>query len=175
MKEKRERKIVISFILALLITILGCLGGSAIVYADDSIITRVQWLHELVELFDMTVEADNYPDNYFSDISADDSYYRDIMVATEFGLVDVEEGYDMLPNNPVTREYAAYTMDICLGYALGENETYEFGDSTDFTSQDDAHFKAAQIAVNHNWISLTDGKFEPQKSLTPDRKRAYVF
>ena len=58
MKEKRERKIVISFILALLITILGCLGGSAIVYADDSIITRVQWLHELVELFDMTVEAD---------------------------------------------------------------------------------------------------------------------
>ena len=170
MKEKRERKIVISFILALLITILGCLGGSAIVYADDSIITRVQWLHELVELFDMTVEADNYPDNYFSDISADDSYYRDIMVATEFGLVDVEEGYDMLPNNPVTREYAAYTMDICLGYALGENETYEFGDSTDFTSQDDAHFKAAQIAVNHNWISLTDGKFEPQKSLTQTEK-----
>ena len=168
MKEKRERKNVISFILALLIAVLGSIGGASAVYAEDRTITRAQWLHELVELFDMTVEEDNYPDNYFSDISADDSYYRDIMVATEFGLVDVEAGYELLPDNPVTREYAAYTMDICLGYALGENETYEFNDSADFTNQDDTHLEAAQIAVNHNWIALTDGNFEPQKSLSQD-------
>ena len=170
MKEKRERKNVISFILALLIAVLGSIGGASAVYAEDSTITRAQWLHELVELFDMTVEEDNYPDNYFSDISADDSYYRDIMVATEFGLVDVEAGYELLPDNPVTREYAAYTMDICLGYALGENETYEFNDSADFTNQDDTHLEAAQVAVNHNWISLTDGNFEPQKSLSQAEK-----
>lgn len=170
MKEKRERKNVISFILALLIAVLGSIGGASAVYAEDRTITRAQWLHELVELFDMTVEEDNYPDNYFSDISADDSYYRDIMVATEFGLVDVEAGYELLPDNPVTREYAAYTMDICLGYALGENETYEFNDSADFTNQDDTHLEAAQIAVNHNWIALTDGNFEPQKSLSQTEK-----
>ena len=102
MKEKREIKNVISFILALLIAVLGSIGGASAVYAEDRTITRAQWLHELVELFDMTVEEDNYPDNYFSDISADDSYYRDIMVATEFGLVDVEAGYELLPDNPVT-------------------------------------------------------------------------
>ena len=78
--------------LFLMLTLAVFIMLPAKVRAADQIITRVQWLHDLTELFNMTVEEDNYPDNYFSDISEQDEYYRDVMVATEFGLVDVEAG-----------------------------------------------------------------------------------
>ena len=37
-------------------------------------ISRIDWVQELVTLFDLTVDEDNYPDNYYSDISTDDSF-----------------------------------------------------------------------------------------------------
>lgn len=50
-------------------------------------VTRSEWISRLVEAFSMTVESDdNMPDNYFSDISEDDSYYQDILLAVEFGV-----------------------------------------------------------------------------------------
>ena len=52
-------------------------------------ISRIDWVQELVTLFDLTVDEDNYPDNYYSDISTDDSFYRDVMVACEFGMIDL--------------------------------------------------------------------------------------
>lgn len=94
------------------------------VFAAEGEVTRIQWLQKLTETFDMTVEADNYPDNYYSDVSSDDSYYRDVMVATEFGLIDQEPGTELKPNEPATREFAAHTLNFCLGYELEEGATY---------------------------------------------------
>ena len=142
------------------------------VRAADQTITRVQWLHDLTELFNMTVEEDNYPDNYFSDISEQDEYYRDVMVATEFGLVDVEAGYELKPQEPVTREFAAYTMNMCMGYVLDQNASYTFSDKTDFEHQDDEHYQSAQVAINRGWISVSGGKFNPGANLTQTEKNA---
>ena len=137
-------------------------------------ISRVEWLHGLIGLFDMTVEEDNYPDNYFSDISSADSCYRDIMVATEFGLVDVEEGFDMRPDDPVTREFAAYTMNVCLGYVLEETDTYTFSDQDAFTYYGkeiaESYYQAAQVALKRGWMTLVNGTFAPQSNLTQDEK-----
>ena len=130
-------------------------------FAAESEVTRIQWLQKLTSTFNMTVEEDNYPDNYYSDISASDSFYRDVMIATEFGLIDVEPGEPLEPNAPVTREYAAHTLNFCLGYKLDEGSTYSFSDSESMTYADDA-----QIAVNRNWFALKDGKFMPEQAVT---------
>ena len=154
----------------ILLVLMAFLAVPYTVHAEETSITRVQWLHDLTELFDMTVEEDNYPDNYFSDISDKDEYYRDVMVATEFGLVDVEEGYELKPEEPVTREFAAYTMNVCMGYVAGENSSYSFSDTAAFEHQDEEHYQAAQAAVDHDWIALENGKFCPKQNLTEDEK-----
>ncbi|MGM9595314.1 MAG: leucine-rich repeat protein, partial [Oscillospiraceae bacterium] len=139
------------------------------VFAAEGEVTRIQWLQKLTETFDMTVEADNYPDNYYSDVSSDDSYYRDVMVATEFGLIDQEPGTELKPNEPATREFAAHTLNFCLGYELEEGTTYTFTDSAALTYADDA-----QIAVNRNWFALVDGKFMPEQAITNGEMTAMI-
>lgn len=140
----------------------------------ETTITRVQWLHELTDLFGMSVEKENYPDNYFSDINQDDEYYSDIMTATEIGLVDIEAGEKVRPTDPVTREFAVYTMNFCLGYTPNATDTYEFNDKSDFTHANDEnaekYFDAAQVAVEQGWLALQDNKFLPQKNLTLSEK-----
>ena len=76
-------------IIAIILTIILCLGlipaqvfaadsGSPEVTAEvlntttsDEMITRAQWISELVKLFEMSVESNQYPDNYFSDLTSD--------------------------------------------------------------------------------------------------------
>lgn len=118
-------------------------------------ITRAEWLHSLTETFNMTVEEDNYPDNYYSDISSLDSYYRDVMVAVEFGVIDLEAGEAFHPNDYTTRDFAASTLNFCLGYKL-DSEKYTFSDVSSTEHPSDA-----QIAINRGWFELENNKFEP--------------
>ncbi len=48
--------------------------------------------YDLTVMFDMTVEKDNMPDDYFSDVTSTHTYYKDIMMAAEFGVIDIEAG-----------------------------------------------------------------------------------
>ncbi len=123
-------------------------------------ITRAEWLHSLTETFNMTVEEDNYPDNYYSDISSSDSYYRDVMVAVEFGVIDLEAGEAFHPNDYTTRDFAASTLNFCLGYKL-DSEKYTFSDVSSTE-----HPLDAQIAINRGWFELENNKFEPTKYIT---------
>ncbi|MGN0476561.1 MAG: dockerin type I domain-containing protein [Ruminococcus sp.] len=123
-------------------------------------ITRVEWLHSLTETFNMTVEENNYPDNYYSDISSSDSYYRDVMVAVEFGVIDLEAGEAFYPNDYTTRDFAASTLNFCLGYKL-DSESYTFSDVS--STQ---HPADAQVAINRGWFELENNKFEPEKYIT---------
>lgn len=123
-------------------------------------ITRVKWLHSLTETFNMTVEENNYPDNYYSDISSSDSYYRDVMVAVEFGVIDLEAGEAFYPNDYTTRDFAASTLNFCLGYKL-DSESYTFSDVSSTE-----HPADAQVAINRGWFELENSKFEPEKYIT---------
>ena len=165
-----------NLIFIIIFTLLMVIAPLKIEAADmaETTITRVQWLHELTDLFGMSVEKENYPDNYFSDINQDDEYYSDIMTATEIGLVDIEAGEKVRPTDPVTREFAVYTMNFCLGYTPNATDTYEFNDKSDFTHANDEnaekYFDAAQVAVEQGWLALQDNKFLPQKNLTLSEK-----
>ena len=123
-------------------------------------VTRIAWIQGLVAAFDMTVEEDNYPDNYYTDIDSTADYYRDLMIAVEFGVIDLNAGLPFEPDEPATREFAAHTLNYCLGFQLGSS-TYTYTDTASVTYKDDV-----QVAVNRSWFALVNEKFLPQQAMT---------
>lgn len=138
--------------------------GPDLLNADLTPVTRIQWLHELTTLFEMTVEEDNYPDNYYSDITSSSNYYYDVMLATEFGLIDVEAGEAFHPDLPATREFTSHTLNLCLGYSL-DDKSYTFSEAGQVTYPDDI-----QVAINRGWFLLKDGAFSPDLPITIEEK-----
>ena len=129
-------------------------------------VTRAEWLTALVDTFEMTVEEDDVlPDNYFSDLDPSSDYYRDFLVAVEFGLVNVEAGSPVYPDDPVTRDFAATTLNYCLAFQVEDGTTYSFSDVDDVTDP-----VSAQVAVNRGWLELIDGKFSPETNITVAEK-----
>ena len=131
-----------------------------LIYGTNGTIIRAEWLHDLAVLFEMKVEEDNLPDNYFSDITEQDAYYRDILLTVEFGVIAIEAGGKVLPNEPVTREFAAHTLNYCLGYKLDEGESCTLRDAAKLEYPEDA-----QIAVNRGWLQAVNQEFRPQEKL----------
>ena len=131
-------------------------------------VTRLEWLKALTSTFGLAVEEDNYPDNYYSDIDASSADYYDVMLATEFGLVDVEAGEALRPNDAATREFAAHTLNLCMGYVL-EDENYTFAESAAVTYPEDI-----QVAINQGWLALSNGNFLPEQALTQEEKTVMI-
>ena len=136
--------------------------------ADTGTVTRIAWVQKLVATFDMTVEDDNYPDNYYTDIDSTAAYYRDLMVAVEFGVIDLEAGLPFEPEEPATREFAAHTLNYCLGFQL-DDSTYTYADTADVTYKDDV-----QVAVNRGWFALADGSFLPKQAMAAAEAEAML-
>ena len=132
-------------------------------------VTRAQWIQALVEAFCMYVEEDNYPDNYYSDLTGEEAYYRDIMVAVEFGVIDLDAGLPFRPEEAATREFAAHTLNFALGFQLGEGASYTFAESAAVKYPNDI-----QIAVDRGWFALADGKFLPEQAITAAEKNAML-
>ena len=172
----RERKgclrRVLAAVLCMAVAVTAALAGvpAVKVQAAESggTVTRLAWLKALTQTFEMSVEEDNYPDNYYTDIDAASPDYYDVMLATEFGLVDVEAGGELRPQDAATREFAAHTLNLCLGYALKE-ETYTFAEAADVAYPSDI-----QIAVNEGWLALADGKFLPEQAVTEEEKERMI-
>ena len=83
------------------------------------------------------------PDNYFSDVTADMANYRDILLAVEFGVIDLDAGEAFEPDKPATREFAAQTLNFCLEFQLGNDTTYTYSEAEEVSCPDDI-----QVAVN---------------------------
>ncbi len=132
-------------------------------------VSRAEWLAELTETFSMSVMEDNYPDNYFSDIDSSSEYYYVVMLATEFGLVDVEAGEPFRPDDPATREFTAHTLNFCLGFLPEEEGNYTFAEALDVTYADDI-----QVAVERGWFSLENDSFHPETPVTLDEKTIMI-
>ena len=144
---------------------------SGLVYGDNGTLTKAEWLHDLVTVFDMKVEEGDPPDNYFTDVAYDSEYYDDIMLATEFGVVNVEAGGELGPDDTVDREYASVTLNFCLGFQL-DDDTYTFSESSDEAYADE--LTAFQVALNRNWFALSGGAFLPSKAVTSAEAKAML-
>ena len=131
---------------------------SGLVFEDN--ISRAKWLQNLELLFELTAEKDDYPDNYYTDLSEEYEYYDVMMIAVYHGLIDDEPGEEVHPDDPATRDFAAHTLNHLLG-RVKEAESYSFSDASSGTWPDDA-----QVAVEMGWLELASGAFNPQQSLS---------
>ena len=137
--------------------------------AEETTVTRAEWIQSLVKIFDMTVEEGAPPENYYSDLTGDETYYRDILVAAEFGVIDTPAGEAFEPNEPATREFAAQTLNFCLGFQLGEDKQYTYAEYETVEYPDDI-----QVAVNRSWFALKNGNFLPQQAVTVAESEAML-
>ena len=128
---------------------------------DNEVIPRSTWIQMLVSTFDMVVEEAHAPDNYFSDLTGEEEYYRDILVAVQFGVVDIPAGEAFMPKEATTREFAAQTLNTCLGFQLDEKEIFTFIEANEVT-----YPVAIQVAINRGWFALSNGKLLPQQAVT---------
>lgn len=128
-------------------------------------VTRAQWLQFLVTTFDYTVGDDVTLDNYYTDLSSDAAYYQDVMIAVHYGLVDVLSNGALRPEDPATREFAAQTLNTCMGYLPEAEGVYTYSESAAVTYPDDI-----QVAVERGWFALADGAFLPEQAITLDEQ-----
>lgn len=114
-------------------------------------LTRAEWISRLVSTFDITILAgeEEYPDDYFEDVTADHEYFLDIMKATDFGVIDTPAGELFNPDEPATREFAAHTLNYCLGFQLDEGAVPVYSaDETDYPED-------MQVALDRGWFGGT--------------------
>ena len=143
--------------LCLAVTALLPLGASA-----EAEVTRGEWISKLVGAFSMSVQSEaDMPDNYFSDVTADMANYRDILLAVEFGVIDLEAGEAFEPDKPATREFAAQTLNFCLKFQLDKDTEYTYSEAEEVSCPDDI-----QVAVNRGWFALYGNDFLPKQSIT---------
>ncbi|HBH94888.1 MAG TPA: hypothetical protein DDX91_03995 [Ruminococcaceae bacterium] len=149
--------------------ITGASTNQLIYGTEEAAITRAQWLHDLAVVFEMTVEDDNYPDNYFADLTFESEYYHDILLTVDFGVVNIEAGQKLFPNEPLTRSFAAATLNYCLGFKLEEGAGYTFTESTNalFAELRDDF----QTALNRGWFKTVNGDFKPEQTVTQEESR----
>ena len=131
-------------------------------------VSRIEWLKQLTAAFQMSVEEDNYPDNYYADIDSSYKEYYTVMLATEFGLVDVEAGDNFCPDDAVTREFAAHTLNLCMGFG-NDKDSYSFAEAGTAKYPDDI-----QVVIDKGYLTLTDGKFYPEKAVTAAEVRKMI-
>ncbi len=174
MKEKMQKR----FSLLRPVVLIGCLifAAGIICWKEESTaqaadtVSREEWVSLLKETFQMKIEDGLMPDDYYTDVTqSGTSYYEDIMTAVNFGVIDLEAGEEFRPKETATREFAAQTLNFCLGYEPDEELSY--------TMKDIGNLKypgEAQMAVNQGWLNLINGEFCPDKPITSTEKTRMI-
>ena len=121
-------------------------------------ITRAEWIHELVTVFDMSVPDETELETCCTDTGSS-TYAHDIDLAAYYGVFDTE-GDTFDPDGFVTREFAAHTANYCMGY-LDNGTEVTFADSDAICYAYDA-----AVAVQHGWFTVSAGNFNPDALMT---------
>ena len=152
----------IAVLLLAMVLVLPFVASAIPASAASGEMTRAEWISRVVDTFNMTVDdTSTMPDNYYSDLTTDNPYYQDILLAVEFGLIDIEAGHPFRPDDPATREFAAHTLNFALGFQLDESAGHTFSESSSVTYPDDI-----QVAINRGWFTLSGGAFMPEQPIT---------
>ncbi|MGN0612631.1 MAG: dockerin type I domain-containing protein [Porcipelethomonas sp.] len=127
--------------------------------------TRGEWIHTLVTAFEMSFEDETGMVEYYSDLD-DCTYKKDIDIAANYGVFDViSDEFD--PDIYVTREFAAHTMNYCLGF---ENDA-----AAVFMDEDSVYYAGdAQVSLNRGWFVMNSGEFQPELYATEDELQTAI-
>lgn len=127
--------------------------------------TRGEWIHTLVTSFEMSFEDETGIVEYYSDLD-DCTYKKDIDIAANYGVFDViSDEFD--PDIYVTREFAAHTMNYCLGF---ENDT-----AAVFVDEDSVYYAGdAQVSLSRGWFMMNSGEFQPELYATDEELQTAI-
>ena len=142
--------------LSIIFVVLGCclIGMKK---QEKSRYSRIEWIHELHQRFD----GDNGEEDYqFSDLSKESKYYKDALWAKNQGMFGENPDY-IYPEQPLTREFAASTLNRCLNLKLADKDSYTYIDVSDVQFPEDD-----QVAVKRGWFELEQGYFAPDEVVT---------
>lgn len=139
--------------------------------ADDAQgYTRGEWIQMLAEKIEMNLDTDPAAINhYFADTEGNEHEVA-IETAQAYGILPPADVEDLeqdipffFPEEPATREFAAYTAVHAMGYdGRHEYDTSSWADWASIRYQNEA-----AIAVGKGFLELRDGsKFQPQKKLS---------
>ena len=129
-------------------------------YLSGSEVSRISWLRTLIDKFDLDLSDEAYPDNYYTDIDENYTYYREAMIAVRYGFIDVMPGEEFDPDGAATREFVAHTLNMCLGFVVEEGDySYSDSDSTEYPMD-------AEAALRFGFLDTIDGAFVPGNSVT---------
>ncbi len=117
----------------------------------------------------MYVDKNEYPDNYFSDLSETHMFYDDIITAVNFGVVDIEAGEELRPDAAATRSLRRIRSISALGFNWMKLQDIHSRQCILREYPDDN-----QIAVNRAWVKLSSGKFNPSVNLTLAEAKAML-
>ena len=150
-----------AFVLVLIVFLMVPAFLGSVFAAGSGEVSRGEWISQLVSTFKMTVDdASTMPDNYYSDMTMESPYYNDVLLAVEFGVIDLDAGLPFRPGDPATREFAAHTLNFCLGFQL-EDSNYTFNEYGSVTYPDDI-----QVAINRGWFAMSGSSFKPEQAIT---------
>lgn len=134
--------------------------------AANTGVTRAEWIHELVTVFEMSVEDDSAMEYYYTDI-AGSAYEYDVNLAANYGIFDIESS-EFDPSGYVTREFAAHTANSLMNY-LDDGTAVSFLDSDAIYYEYDA-----KVAVQRGWFTLSSGKFLPESLMTETEEQTIL-
>ena len=142
--------------LSIIFVVLGC-GLIGMKKQEKSKYSRIEWIHELHQQFG----GENGEEDYeFSDLSKESKYYKDALWAKNQGMFG-ENPDNIYPEQPLTREFAASTLNSCLNLKLADKDSYTYIDISDVQFPEDD-----QIAVKRGWFELEQGYFAPDEVVT---------
>ena len=144
--------------------------GYTYVKQDTPAYTRGEWIQMLAEKIEMNLDTDPAAINhYFADTEGNEHEVA-IETAQAYGILPPADVEDLeqdipffFPEEPATREFAAYTAVHAMGYdGRHEYDTSSWADWASIRYQNEA-----AIAVGKGFLELRDGsKFQPQKKLS---------
>lgn len=125
--------------------------------SEEDNITRAEWADMLVREFSMNTELGQNVKVPYNDIES--SKYKDsIVVAYYYGIL-LTDADEYNPDGYVTREFATYTLNNCLGFV--NNETLVCDDIKELK-----YPEASAAMVERGFFNLVDNKFVSEKSVT---------
>lgn len=138
------------------------------VFDESKTYTRGEWVTLLLDKLNSPLMSADQIDYYYLD-SLNSATGTAVETANAYGFLPVPDVEDLeqdiplfYPNEPCTREFAAYTAVHAIGFN-GENTIAmdDWSDANQVKYKDEI-----KIALVNNFLYLTDNTFYPQKTIT---------
>ena len=131
--------------------------------------TRGEWVSALAEKLSMSLSDDTTNINYYYADTEGNKNGVAIETASAYGILpepeieDIDQDVPLFyPNEPATREFAAYTAIKAMGFdGTHSFDTSSWNDLASIKYPDEM-----AIAVGYSFLSLDNSKFKPKSNLT---------